>query len=323
MTAFTMGGRTLDPAFQAVMEAARAAAAAAPPTAPSVEAIRAQSGAMAMLSGQPEPGVAWESVTIPAAGRGIPARLYKPEKQDPAQPLLVFYHFGGGVIGSIETCHVFCALLAKICETAVLSIEYRLAPEHRFPAGLDDAIDAFVWGAANAARFGAAANKAAVGGDSMGGNFSAIVAQEMKRTGGPAPVLQLLIYPALDIASTYPSMSTYAEAFPLSAATMNFFMANYLNPGDDAKNDPRLSPLAAKDVSGLPRALIYAAGFDPLLDEGVAYAERLRGAGVPVTYECFDALAHAFTAFMGAVPAADAACCKIAEETNRALREAR
>lgn len=319
----TAGGRTLDPRFQFLEAQSKAAAAANPPAGPPTpEASRAQAdGIPAMFAGDPEPGVTWENLTIPADGRGIPARAYRPAKQDSAQPLIVFYHFGGGVIGSIETCHCFCTMLASICETAVLSIEYRLAPEHRFPAGLDDAIAGYEWGVANAARFGAAAGKAAVGGDSMGGNFSAIVAQEMKRKGGPQPVVQLLIYPALDVASKLPSMTTYGDAFPLSAQTMAWFMVNYMNEGDDPKN-PRLSPLHG-DVKGLAPALVYTAGFDPLNDEGPAYAEKLRAAGVPVTFECFDHLAHAFTAFTGAIPAADAACRKIATEMRDALRKAR
>lgn len=319
-----LGGRTLDPRFQFLEFQSKSAAAGAPPAEPTPEAARAQSdGLPQMFGGDPEPGVVWSDITIPAPGRTIAARAYRPEKQDPKQPLIVFYHFGGGVIGSVETCHCFCSMLAKICSAPVLSIEYRLAPEHKFPAGVDDAIDAYAWAVANADKFGAPKGKGMVGGDSMGGNFSAVVCQEMKRTGGPAPLLQLLIYPALDFASEYPSMTTYAEAFPLSAATMHFFGFHYMKEGDDAQTDAKISPLRAKDVSGLPRALIYTAGFDPLVDEGPAYAERLKQAGVPVTFHCFDSLAHAFTAFTAAIPAADAACRRIAEETNRALIEVR
>lgn len=320
-----LGGRTLDPRFQFLEAQSKAAAAAQPPVEPTPAAAREQTAGLPQLfGGDPEPGVVWSDVTVPGKdGRAIPARAYRPEKQDPQQPLIVFYHFGGGVVGSIETCHCFCTMLAKICSAPVLSIEYRLAPEHKYPAGLDDAIEAYEWGVANASKFGAPNGKAMVGGDSMGGNFSAIVCQEIKRTGGTMPLLQLLIYPALDFASEYPSMTTYAEAFPLSAATMAFFGLHYMKPGDDAKTDPKISPLRAKDLSGMPRALIYTAGFDPLLDEGPAYAEKLKQAGVAVSYHCFDSLAHAFTAFTAAVPAADAACRRIAEETNAALRQVR
>jgi acetyl esterase len=320
VAALTIGGRTLDPAFQAIAEGAAAAAADAPPAPLTPEGMRAQTdGLVGAMGGQPEPGVTWDSVAIPADGRSIPARLYKPAKQDPKAALIVFYHFGGGVIGTIETCHCFCTILAKEIGAPVLSIEYRLAPEHRFPAGIDDAIVAYEWGAANAAKFGAPANKAAVGGDSMGGNFSAIVAQEMKRKGKAQPVAQLLIYPALDVASTLPSMTTFGEAFPLNAATMHWFMENYMNKGDDP-NNPRLSPLRDKDVSGLAPAFIYTAGFDPLCDEGDEYAKKLRAAGAKPLYRCYDALAHAFTAFTGVVPAADVACREIAREFGAAIK---
>jgi acetyl esterase/lipase len=317
-----VGGRKLDAHFQFLAAQARASADPNAPV-PTPAESRAQVDAMPMLfGGDPEPGVAAVDLQIPAAGRSIPARAYRPDGQDPAQPLIVFYHFGGGVVGSIETCHCFCTMLAKACSAPVLSIDYRLAPEHRFPAGIDDAIEAYEWGAAHAAEFGAPAGKAAVGGDSMGGNFAAIVCQDMKRKGAPQPVAQLLIYPALDVASQYESMRIYAEAFPLTAAAMAWFMAHYMSPGDDA-NNPKLSPLRAADLSGLAPALIYCAGHDPLADEGPAYAQKLRAAGADATFVMFDELAHAFTVFTGVAPAADAACRRIAAELNAALRKAR
>ncbi len=152
----------------------------------------------------------------------------------------------------------------------------------------------------------------------MGGNFAAVIAQEMKRTGEPSPALQLLIYPALDVAGEGASMTTYADAWPLSRATMTWFMGQYMGPGD-APGDPRLSPVRARDLAGLAPAVIATAGFDPLLDQGETYARRLRDAGVMTTYRRYDALAHAFTAFTGVVPAADAACREIAALTREAL----
>jgi len=193
----------------------------------------------------------------------------------------------------------------------VLSVDYRLAPEHRFPAGLEDVLAAYRWARDNSVRFGAPDGRVAIGGDSMGGAFAAVLAQEMKRTGEPQPSLQLLIYPAVDVASETQSMTTYADAYPLSRPTMEWFMGHYLGPDADPA-DPRVSPIRCEDLAGLAPALVITAGFDPLVDQGEAYAKRLRDAGVPVVYRCYDSLAHAFTAFTGVVPAADIACREIA-----------
>lgn len=313
----TAGGRTLDPRFQFLEAQARKAK---PPRELTPEMGRAQTRQLAyMFGGKIEPGVTFQDQQIVTGRRNIPGRLYKPAKQDPATPIFVFCHFGGGVVGDLDTCHAFCSILANAIEGVVLSVDYRLAPEHKWPAGLEDCIAAYEWAVAHAAQFGAPSGRAAIGGDSMGGNFSAIIAQEMKRRGAKAPVVQLLIYPATDVASTAPSMTTYADAFPLTAQTMAWFMANYL-PEDADLKDPLLSPLYTEDLTGLAPALIYTAGFDPLVDQGHAYADRLAAAGVTVRRHCFDHLAHGFTAFTGVIPAADAACRRIAAETAEMLK---
>jgi acetyl esterase/lipase len=224
---------------------------------------------------------------------------------------MIFAHMGGGVIGDLQTCHAFCGILAKDTRGPVLSVDYRLAPEHRFPAGLEDVLAAYRYGRDNAERFGAPPGRAAIGGDSMGGAFAAAVCQELKRTGEPQPVLQLLVYPWVDIACESASMTTYGEAFPLDRATLDWFAGHYMGPGDNPA-DPRLSPLRAENFAGLAPAVVVTAGFDPLLDQGEAYARRLREAHVPTVYRCYDSLAHAFTAFTGAVPAADTACREVA-----------
>lgn len=303
------GGRTLDPRLQFLAAQARNA----PPISLMTpeEARRANAQFVATMGGDPEPGVAAEYVAIEGPGGAIPARAYRPEVQDPAAPLMVFAHFGGGVIGDLETAHGFCTILAKITRGPVLSVDYRLAPEHRFPAGLDDVLAAYRFGRDNAARFGALPGAAAIGGASMGGNFAAVVCQDLKRAGEPQPALQLLIYPCVDVASVSASMTTYADAFPLNRPLMDWFMGHYLGPGDDPAN-PRLSPLRQEDLSGLAPALVVTAGFDPLVDQGEAYARALKDAGGPVVYRCYDALCHAFTAMTGAVPAADVACREIA-----------
>ena len=303
------GGRTLDPRLQ-FLAAAGARAPAMSSTSPS-EARRGSDATLSTVDGAREHGVNIEALSILGPGGDIPARSYRPNDQDPDNPVMVYAHMGGGVIGGLDTCDIFCTILAKVARAAVVSVDYRLAPEHRFPAGLEDVLAAYRWTRDHADQFGAPVGRAAIGGDSMGGNFAAIVAQEMKRAGEPQPDLQLLIYPCVDVASETPSMTTYAETFPLTRATMEWFMGHYLGPDADPA-DPRLSPIRAADLSGLAAAIVVTAGFDPLVDQGEAYAKLLRGAGVPVAYRCYDALTHAFTAFSGAVPCAEVACREIA-----------
>jgi len=303
------GGRTLDPRLQFLAAQARSQ----PPmtTLPPEEARRASAGMAAALGGLIEPGVRTEALTIEGPRGPIPARLYRPEAQDAHTPLLVFSHMGGGVIGDLEICHVFCSILARTTRGPVLSVDYRLAPEHRFPAGLEDALAAYRWGRDNAERFGAPAGQAAIGGDSMGGNFAAVACQELKRAGEAQPSLQLLVYPYVDVACESASMTTYADAFPLNRAMLDWFNDLYMGVGD-SPGDVRISPLRTKDLSGLAPAVVITAGFDPLLDQGEAYARRLKEAGVPVAYRCYDSLAHGFTAFTGVIPCADVACREIA-----------
>jgi len=303
------GGRTLDPRFQFFAHAAKKLP---PMTSLSpAEAVAGSAKGLAAVQGPLEPGVRTESLSVEGPNGPIPCRAYRPENQDSSAPLIVYAHMGGGVIGDLDTCHAFCSILARIVRTAVISVDYRLAPDHKFPAGLEDVLAAYRWARDNTARFGAAPAPPAIGGDSMGGNFAAIVAQEMKRKGEPRPAAQILIYPAVDVASETPSMTTYADAYPLTRATMDWFMGHYMSADADPA-DPRLSPDRTEDVTGLAPAVIATAGFDPLTDQGEAYAKRLKAAGVPVLYRCYDSLAHAFTAFTGAIPAADAACREIA-----------
>lgn len=303
------GGRTLDPRFQFM--AAQAARMPAMTSLSPEEARRTSAEGARVYGGRPEPGVRVEPLTIPAPDRSIPARLYRPERPDPSAPAIVFAHFGGGVIGDLETSHAFCGILAKVTRAPVVSVEYRLAPEHRFPAGLEDVLAAYRYVRDHAAQFGAPSGQAVIGGDSMGGNFAAVICQELARAGEPQPALQLLIYPCVDVASQSASMTTYAEAFPLSRPLMDWFMGHYMGPDADPA-DPRLSPIREADLAGLAPAVVVTAGFDPLVDQGEAYARRLRGAGVPVIYRCYDAMAHGFTAFTGVVPCADVACREVA-----------
>ncbi|HEX7758217.1 MAG TPA: alpha/beta hydrolase, partial [Caulobacteraceae bacterium] len=288
------------------------------------DARAASAQGLAPMAGRLERGVRIEALEVEGApstegGGAIPVRVYRPEGQNPAAPILVFAHFGGGVIGDLDTCETFCSILSATVRCPVLSVGYRLAPEDRFPAGLDDTLAAYRWARDNADRFGAPVGRAAIGGDSMGGNFAAVICQDLKAAGEPQPDLQLLIYPAVDVASETASMTTYADAYPLSRAAMDWFMGHYMGPADSPA-DPRLSPIRANDLSGLAPAIVITAGFDPLVDQGEIYARRLREAGVSATYRCYDHLAHAFTAFTGVIPAADEACREIAALVRDAVQ---
>ena len=305
-----LGGRTLDPNFQFI-----AHGAAKQPPMSSLEPEVAQAGAiegLAMFAAKPEPGVRFEDISIAGKdGHQIPARLYQPEDQNPAAPMMAYWHMGGGVILDVEACHAFCSMIAKIAKCPVVSVDYRLAPQHKFPIGLEDCISAYEWTLSNAEKYGAPAGRAAIGGDSMGGNFSAIIAQESTRRGMPGPDLQLLLYPATDLVTEFASATTYGETYPLSADTMQWFMKQYL-PDEFDRANVLLSPAQETRLEGLPPAVIATAGFDPLVDDGAAYAEKLEAAGVDVSFKCYDSLAHGFTAFTAVVPAAREACLEIA-----------
>ncbi|MEM9375001.1 MAG: alpha/beta hydrolase [Pseudomonadota bacterium] len=309
-TPLVLGGRTLDPDLQFI-----AHGAANQPPMSSLEPEVAQAAAiegLAMFAAKPEPGVTWADRLIPGPGtHQIPVRIYQPDDQDPNAPLLAYWHMGGGVILNIEACHAFCTMMSKVAKCPIVSVDYRLAPQHKFPAGLEDCIAAYDWALKHAESFGAPAGRAAIGGDSMGGNFSAIIAQESTRRGMPKPDLQLLIYPATDLVTEFPSATIYGDTYPLSTDTMRWFMRQYLPEGFD-QSSVLLSPALETRLEGLPPAIIVTAGFDPLVDDGAAYAEKLQAAGVDVRFKCYDSLAHGFTAFTGIAPAARVACLEIA-----------
>jgi acetyl esterase/lipase len=313
----TVRGMTLDPRFQRLEAQTRERAAGADGL--SVQRLRADMETLAELFGGAKVGnVRVERSYVPGRSHSVPCRLYLPTVRNNAAPMLVYYHCGGGVVGSLESSHRLCGLIARESGAPVMSVQYRLAPEHPFPAGLEDAIAAYNWTLDNAARFGAPVGKAAVGGDSIGGNFAAVIAQQFK--GARAPTLQLLIYPAVDFVSDAPSMHDFADAFPLTAEVVDFFVRHYLPHGDPS--EPRASPGRAQDLRGVAPALIYLAGFDMLLDQGEAYADRLLEAGVRVERVRFDALPHGFVTMPSVSPAAEAALRRIARETATALKGA-
>lgn len=261
-----------------------------------------------------------EERRIPGPGGPLPVRLYVPDGQpgDGPAPLLVYYHGGGFVIGDLDTCDGVCRLLAEASGASVLSVDYRLAPEHPFPAATEDAWAAFAWVAANAAELGVDPARIAVGGDSSGGNLAAVVALMAREGGGAKPAAQLLIYPVTDTEATLPSRLTYARGYILTKADMDAFEAAYL-PDGAARGDARVSVLHVGDLSSLPPAYVVTAGFDPLRDEGEAYALRMREAGTAVALRRHPGLIHSFANETAVSPTSLAAMLEAAGALRMAL----
>ena len=241
----------------------------------------------------PQIHVEVDDLSLPGPAGEIRARHYRPPGGGTA-PLLVFYHGGGWVIGDLDTHDALCRLTCRDGGVHVLSIDYRLAPEHSAPAAVEDAYAAFKWAQEHAGELGAIPGRVAVGGDSAGGNLAAVVSQLARDEGGPAPVLQWLIYPRTDFTAQTRSMSLFARGFLLTRRDMDWFHAQYLRGSGVDPTDPRVSPLLAESLSGLAPALIAVAGFDPLRDEGEAYAAALRAAGTAVDLRYMGSLTHGF-----------------------------
>lgn len=226
----------------------------------------------------------------------IPVRIYTPLKLRQTAglaPCLVFFHGGGWVIGDLDTHDVVCRKLAVEGELIVISVDYRLAPEHKFPAAVDDAINATTWISANAKQLGVDAVRLTVGGDSAGGNLAAVVALAAREANGPAIAGQLLVYPATDFAMSHPSHREPETSLLLTHSVIRWFRDHYLNEAADGENW-RASPARAKTLAGLPPAFVLTAGADPLRDEGDEYALRLKQAGVAVTHRTFPGQFHGF-----------------------------
>jgi acetyl esterase len=257
--------------------------------------IANQVSAMAMGARPPIPMASVEDLTVPGEAGPLPCRLYVPPRLQAgsAAPLLLFFHGGGWVIGGLDTHDDACRFLAAAAGTVVLSLDYRLSPEHPFPAAVEDAWSGFAWAVDNAASIGVDPERIAVGGDSSGANLAAVVSL-MARTGGSAmPAMQLLFYPPTDAAADLPSRRLFAHGFLLTKDDMDSWQGHYLPPGTDV-TDTRASILLTPDLSGLPPAYVSTAGFDPLRDEAEAYALRMREAGVKVALRRHPGLIHSF-----------------------------
>ena len=251
----------------------------------------------------------------------IPLRVYRPAGVPASTPLavLVFFHGGGWVIGDLETHDVLCRQLTAGSGVSVVSVDYCLAPEHKFPAAVDDAWAATRWVVAHAGELAVDASRLAVGGDSAGGNLAAVVALLARGKGAPAIAVQVLIYPVADLVGETRSYRDFAEGYLLTREGMRWFIAHYLTAEAEAV-DWRASPLRAQSLAGLPPALIVTAGFDPLRDEGEAYAERLREAGVRVDSVCYGGMIHGFVPMGRLLDTAGRAISLIAGSLSQALR---
>ncbi|MEJ8824094.1 alpha/beta hydrolase [Variovorax humicola] len=272
---------------------------------------------------QPEPSAVAEvrELGAPGPGGAIPLRLYRPmgSQGTDVLPVLVYYHGGGWVIGDLETHDVLCRELCNGSGCAVVAVEYRLAPEHRFPAAVDDALAAARWVRQEAASLGVDASRLAVGGDSAGGNLAAVISI-MARDAGDLPIAyQLLIYPGTDMRRGHASHTTNGKGYLLEADTITYFHDHYIT--DAAQDlDWHASPLLHKDLSRLPPALVITAGFDPLRDEGLDYADSLVAAGNRASYVCFERQIHGFITMGKVLDEANAAVALCAAELRRALR---
>jgi acetyl esterase len=286
----------LDPDAAAVFKAFQEAGRPAYETLTPAEARAYYLAGRPVTHPEPPELAAVRDVAIPAPHGAIPARIYEPKRRGTADRLaagLVFFHGGGWVIGDLDSHDVVCRQLAHEGQSIVISVDYRLAPEHKFPAAVEDAITATQWVAANAADLGIDAARLCVGGDSAGGNLAAVVAIAARDGNGPALSGQVLIYPATDFAMTHPSHSEPETSILLTHSVIKWFRDHYLNGAADV-HDWRASPARATTLIGLPPAYVLTAGADPLRDEGNDYAHRLREAGVPVTHRSFPGQFHGF-----------------------------
>jgi acetyl esterase len=262
----------------------------------------AREAIVALLGDVPRPQVAKvEDGKVPGPGGEIPVRIYWPEGQGPFG-VLVYYHGGGWVIGNLETHDSVCRCLTRYANCITISVDYRLAPEHKFPAAPEDCYAAALWASQNASALGGDPSRLAVGGDSAGGNLAAVVAYMAKRRGGPRLVHQLLIYPVTNYAFDTPSYTENAEGYLLTKQDMVWFWGHYLRDEADGES-PYASPLRAHDLAGLPAATVITAEYDPLRDEAEEYALRLARAGVPTARLRYQGMIHGFTSLYHVISA--------------------
>jgi acetyl esterase len=298
--------RTLDPQLAALLEAGK--------DAPKIEdqdpAIARQiyEERVRQLGEQRLEMAKVEDRRVPGTGGDIPIRIYWPTGATETLPVLVYLHGGGWVLGSLDSYDAVARRIAHGGGCIVVSVDYRLAPEHKFPAAVDDALAAFSWAVANAANIGGDPKRVAIGGDSAGGNLASVVSQTAASKDGPKPCMQFLLYPVMQQETSTDSYGECAEGYLLTRPMMKWFVERYRRTDADA-TDPRAAPLLAPSHAGLPPTLIACAGFDVLRDEGTAYARKLRQAGTPVRCRVFDSLIHGYFSM-----------CEISEAARNAVQ---
>jgi acetyl esterase len=307
----SLGSRTMDPKAQIVGEFVKSIRV--PGVYPPLPELRQQLRTMVTLMDEPAPPLARvEDIRIPGPAGEIPARVYADSVGGAPLPVVAYFHGGGWVQGDLETHHGLCARLAKHAGVLVVAIDYRLAPEHKFPAAVDDCLAAYRWLRAHGRDLDADTARVAVAGDSAGGNLSAVVSQLAASSGTPVPTCQVLIYPAVDFSLETDSHRELAEGHVIPRDRILWYSGQYLRSEAD-KTDLRAAPLRAQTLAGQPPALIVTAGFDPLRDEGKAYGDRLRKEGIDVVYREYPGEIHAFVSLTKAIPQGMAATLEIAE----------
>lgn len=298
--------RKLDPTIKAILSSPEVKTGPKMHQMSAADARLFYKGMVAKLEEPIAPACDVENHQMPLEGRNLDFRIYRPVGASENRSAMVFFHGGGWVIGDLDTHDKSCRALANHSKIAVISVDYRRAPEHQFPVPLNDGYDAYCWLAEHAAGFGFDADCMGIGGDSAGGNIAAAVTLMLRDRKGPACAWQVLIYPSLAPYSETQSSVDFAKGFGLDSDVQEWFAEQYFPKGTDF-SDPRVSPLKAPSLDGLPPALIATAGFDPLRDTGADYAEKLCHAGVPVTYVEYSDLIHGFKSWAGIVPSAKAA----------------
>jgi acetyl esterase len=312
-----LGSRTMDPKAQIVGEFVKSIRV--PGYFPPLPELRQQLRTMVALMDEPAPALARiEDVRIPGPAGEIPARVYAASAGGPRLPAVAYFHGGGWVQGDLETHHGLCARLARHAGALVVAVDYRLAPEHKFPAAVDDCLAAYRWLRDRGRDLGADPARVAVAGDSAGGNLSAVVSQLAAGGGMPLPTCQVLIYPAVDFSLDTDSHRELADGHVIPRDRIAWYTEQYLRSEAD-KADVRASPLRAPSLAGQPPALIVTGGFDPLRDEGRAYGDRLREAGVDVVYREYPGQIHAFVSLTKAIPQGMACTLEIAEYLRQRL----